>query len=79
MCVTQKRFSLVKLPFQVIQIRIAEEQERHWNRKNKNKQKKKQRKIPFKMMSVLFCLLRVHLLLSNLNTVYHVNGYMSDD
>ena len=33
MCVAQKRFSLVKLPFQVIQIRIAEEQERHWNRK----------------------------------------------
>ena len=44
-----------------------------------NKQKKKERKIPFKMMSVLFCPLRVHLLLSNLNTVYHVNDYMSDD
>ena len=42
-------------------------------------EKNKQRKIPFKMMSVLFCLLRVHLLLSNLNTVYHVNDYMSDD
>ena len=45
----------------------------------KNKQTKKQTEIPFKMMSVLFCLLRVHLLLSNLNTVYHVNDYMSDD
>ena len=57
--------------FKVIQICIAEEKERHWNRKNK--QTKKQTKIPFKMMSVLFCLLRVHLFLSNLNTVYHVN------
>ena len=75
MCVTQKRFSLVKLPFQVIQIGIAEEQERRWNRKKTNKQTK----TPFKMMSVLFCLLRVHLLLSNLITVYHVNDYMSDD
>ena len=63
--------------FKVIQICIAEEKERHWNRKNK--QTKKQTKIPFKMMSVLFCLLRVHLLLSKLKTVYHVNDYMSDD
>ena len=43
----------------------------------KDKTKQKQRKLPYKMMSVLFCLLRgICLLLSNMKTEYYVNDYM---